>query len=226
VARNEEGEFELMLGNKQLLSVFFLMVLLLCLCFVGGYLLGRSAAPVVTAVNEPPPQVTPAPVVPATKTETVSKPESIAKAEPAPTPAPLPAPPPTRTAPQAAEKAPEPTKQVAKAETKAKASPEKSTAKSEPAATKQVAAKQGPATGQPIAGRTYLQLSATDKDKAEVMVDLLRRKNFAGIAAPVAERPGLFRVLVGPLADTALTETKAQLKANGFPSDEAIRRVF
>ncbi len=52
MARNEDGEFELMLGNKQLLSVFFLMVLLLCLCFVGGYLLGRSAAPVLSASNE------------------------------------------------------------------------------------------------------------------------------------------------------------------------------
>ena len=56
MARNEEGEFELILGNRQLLSVFFLVVLLLGLCFVGGYVLGRSAAPVLTATTVPPQQ--------------------------------------------------------------------------------------------------------------------------------------------------------------------------
>jgi type IV secretory pathway VirB10-like protein len=222
VARNEDGEFELMLGNKQLLSVFFLMVLLLCLCFVGGYLLGRSAAPVVTAVKEPPPQTTTtastaSPAIPPFKSETPK--ESSAPAEETATKA---APPPTKTAPQASTPAPEPAKQQAKEQVKeaAKATP--------PPAAKQVAAtaKQAPASSQPVAGRIYLQLSATDKDKAEAMVDLLRGKKFSAIAAPVAEKPGLFRVLVGPLAENALTQTKAQLKANSFPGDEAIRRVF
>ena len=42
---NEEGEFELVLGNKQLLSVFFLVVLLLAVFFSMGYLAGRYTAP-------------------------------------------------------------------------------------------------------------------------------------------------------------------------------------
>jgi hypothetical protein len=218
VARNEDGEFELMLGNKQLLSVFFLMVLLLCLCFVGGYLLGRSAAPVLTAANEPPPSASPGVTPPAPKIE---------KAEP-PTAVPIPAPvepevkvppAPTKTAPQVSTKVPEPVKQKEPAP--------KEVAKATPPATKQVTtAKQVSGSSAPVAGRIYLQLSATDKDKAEVMVDMLRRKNFAGMAAAVAERPGLFRVLVGPLAETSLSETKARLKADGFPGDQAIRRVF
>jgi cell division septation protein DedD len=58
------------------------------------------------------------------------------------------------------------------------------------------------------------------------MADLLRRKNLPGFVAPIADKPGLFRVLVGPLAATALPAMKTQLKANGFPGDEAIRRVF
>jgi cell division septation protein DedD len=71
-----------------------------------------------------------------------------------------------------------------------------------------------------------LQLSATDKDKADVMVDLLRAKKFSSMTAAVPERPGLYRVLVGPLAETALEATKAQLDAAGFPGNQAIRRVF
>lgn len=241
MARNEDGEFELMLGNKQLISLFFLMVALLGVCFIGGYALGRSAAPVVTATNEgPPPQVVRTPEIEPVKSEPVKA------AEPSPAPAVTPTPSaPVRTAPQVTETTPEPAKQTP-AEVKAdktkadKAKAEKAkeeTARAEkaraekaktppPASKATVAAKAAPSSGQPVAGRTYLQLSATDKDKAEVMVDLLRRKNFAALAAPVAEKPGLFRVLVGPLADNALPQTKAQLKADGFPGDEAIRRVF
>ncbi len=40
----------------------------------------------------------------------------------------------------------------------------------------------------------YLQLSATDKDKADVMVDLLRSKKLPGLAAMVPENPKLYRV--------------------------------
>lgn len=242
MARNEDGEFELMLGNKQLISLFFLMVALLGVCFIGGYALGRSAAPVVTATNEgPPPQAVKAPEPEPVKAEPVKEAEPAPSPEPAVTPTPAA---PVRTAPQVAETAPEPAKaptkqpqveaKAEKAKTekakadKAKAEKAKSeTAKTPPPAPKQTtAAKAAPSSGQPVSGRTYLQLSATDKDKAEVMVELLRRKNFAAIAAPVAEKPGLFRVLVGPLADNALPQTKAQLKAGGFPGDEAIRRVF
>lgn len=236
MARNEDGEFELMLGNKQLISLFFLMVALLGVCFVGGYALGRSAAPVVTAVNEAPAQTARTPESEPIRSEPVKSAEPTPAQESAATPAPSA---PVRTAPQVTEPAPEPVKQPAveakadkakaeKVKEKAKADKAKvETAKAAPPAPKQTAtAKAGPSSGQPVAGRTYLQLSATDKDKAEVMVDLLRRKNFAAIAAPVAEKPGLFRVLVGPLADTALAQTKTQLKADGFPGDAAIRRVF
>ena len=44
--KNEEGEFELILGNKQLLSVFFIVVILLGVFFTMGYVVGRNSAPV------------------------------------------------------------------------------------------------------------------------------------------------------------------------------------
>ncbi|MEO8098959.1 MAG: hypothetical protein ABI811_14750 [Acidobacteriota bacterium] len=238
MARNEDGEFELMLGNRQLLSVFFLMVLLLGLCFTGGYMLGRKV-PVLTATNSGPidvPNTTPASPPPAAE----------------PVKEPVKEPPPVKTAPQTTvetaavteppKPAPEKEKVVAKIEPPA-AIPEK--AKQPPPQAKQaplppaktvlppvaakqpaVAAKQPPIASRPVPGRVYLQLTATDQVKAETIADLLRSKSFPGVAAPIPEKPGMFRVLVGPLAESALADTKTQLKAAGFPADGAFKQVF
>ncbi len=43
--RNEDGEFELVLGNKQLLTVFFIVVVLLGIFATMGYIVGRSTVP-------------------------------------------------------------------------------------------------------------------------------------------------------------------------------------
>ena len=40
--RNEDGEMELVLGNKQLLSVLFILVVLLGVFFTMGYVVGRN----------------------------------------------------------------------------------------------------------------------------------------------------------------------------------------
>lgn len=192
MAKTEEGEFELVLGNNQLLSVFFLVVLLLALCFVGGYVVGRNAGPTLAA----------APAAPSSSAapEVLIAREDTFRAQPEPA-APValkpvePPPEPIRSAPPKTE---------------------------EPAPV----ATQPSISSQPVSGRIYLQLSATDKDRAETMVDLIRSKNMPAIAAAIADRPNLYRVLVGPLTDAELPETRAQLKANSFPADEAIRRVF
>jgi cell division septation protein DedD len=42
MAGREEGEFELILGNKQLLSVLFIVIVLLGIVFAMGFLAGRS----------------------------------------------------------------------------------------------------------------------------------------------------------------------------------------
>jgi hypothetical protein len=42
---NETGEFELVLGNKQLLSGFFIVVILFGVFFTMGYIVGRNSAP-------------------------------------------------------------------------------------------------------------------------------------------------------------------------------------
>jgi cell division protein FtsN len=45
----ESKEFEMVLGNKQLLSVFFIVIMLLAVFFTMGYTLGRNSAPVDAA---------------------------------------------------------------------------------------------------------------------------------------------------------------------------------
>lgn len=220
MARNEEGEFELILGNRQLLSVFFLVVLLLGLCFVGGYVLGRGAAPVLNATTTIPPQEPVKPVVVETQTP-------APKAEPS---VPEPVPTPAQTAPQTSavpEPIPAPPKAAPKQEPVKAAAPKPEPPKPAPAKPAPAAvAKAGPATSTPIPGRIYLQLSATDKVKAETMVDLLRSRSLPGMAAPITDRPGLYRVLVGPMAESGVQDMRSKLKAAGFPADQAINRTF
>jgi cell division septation protein DedD len=69
-------------------------------------------------------------------------------------------------------------------------------------------------------------LTATSEHEATVYVDVLRKKGFKAQSAEVPEKHGLFRVLVGPVADGGLNKTKADLQAAGFPGDQAIKRTF
>jgi len=85
--KNEDGEFELILGNRQLLSVFFIVVVLLGVFFTMGYIVGRNSSPVTTA------DVTP---------RKESKPMTVDSGAPAPTPA-------AETAPAKEAPPPEPT---------------------------------------------------------------------------------------------------------------------
>src|ERR1700674_4092780 len=107
MAKNDEGEFELVLGNRQLLSGFFIIVVLFGLFFTMGYIVGRHSfpAPVSSAstVSQEPapssnPSAGPAPgqaevVVEQPKTES---PEPVTGTRPATAPAVAPHPSETR----------------------------------------------------------------------------------------------------------------------------------
>jgi hypothetical protein len=58
------------------------------------------------------------------------------------------------------------------------------------------------------------------------MVDVLRKKEFKAMAAEIPEKPGVFRVLVGPVTDATVNKTRSDLKAASFPWDAAIKRTF
>lgn len=53
LAGKDEGEFELILGNRQIMSVFFIIVVLMGVFFAMGFLAGRSTAPQAAVAQKP-----------------------------------------------------------------------------------------------------------------------------------------------------------------------------
>ncbi len=220
MARNEEGEFELVLGNRQLLSVFFIVVVLLGVFFTMGYIVGRNSAPVIAEVqrkSEPSltldstPPAEPAPAVPA---KDGSAPTRTAQQLPADTSA---------SSEPASETKKEPESKSPAAETAKAAKPDLEAARIKADEAKKARAS---ASEQPAPGQAYLQLAATSKREADVMVDVLRQKGFKALAAEIAEKPGTFRVLVGPVSEGTTNSVRADLQKSGFPGNAAIRRTF
>lgn len=199
--KNEDGEFELILANRQLLSVFFIIVILLGVFFTMGYIVGRNSAPLVADTGQKT-TAAPAPVEPPSQSAetpaTITPPRETA---------------PTQTAPQQPD---------ASEDKKTEPEPAPEPVKSKPAK-----APKPPLDSEPIAGQAYLQLAATSQHEAEIMVDVLRKKGFPAIAAEIEEKPGRFRVLVGPVANAGGTnKMRADLQDAGFPGNAAIRRTF
>jgi cell division septation protein DedD len=221
--RNEEGDFELVLGNRQLQSVFFILVVLLGIFFTMGYILGRNTlggeGVEVAGLNKPSAETTPRdPIVvePARPGEPVKPAES--KPRPAPTQSePVkpaveskPEPPkPVETKPPAV-KPPEPKPVV---EHKPTPPPPKAEVKPSPVKPKPAEPAVGAA---PASGQTFLQVAAVGKSEGELYAEVLAKKGFQAIVAP-GPTPTIVRVLVGPLKDpSAIARAKADLEAIGI----------
>jgi cell division protein FtsN len=72
--------------------------------------------------------------------------------------------------------------------------------------------------GTPAAGQIFLQVAAIAKSEADLYADVLAKKGFPSMVAP-GPSATIFRVLVGPLADSAaVAKTKADLEAVGIKS--------
>jgi len=220
VPTNEEGEFELILGNRQLLSVFFIVVILLGLFFTMGYIVGQHSTPLVTADASAAKNAAKSVVVDSPR-ETAPPPET--PRETAPEPPPTRPSEPVRTAPQQPPETPKPVKPEPKAEP-AKPEPAKA-AKSEKSKAAEKKA-EAPAASITTPSGTYLQLAATTKREADIMVDVLRQKKFSATTAQVPEKPDLYRVLVGPVSEGQVNKTKSDLQSAGFPGDKSIKRTF
>ena len=210
MSKNEDGEFELILANRQLLSVFFIVVILLGVFFTMGYIVGRNSGPATEVAAIRKPESKPLVVDPTPSQD--SSPAASAPATAAPAP--------TSTQPQREVETPKPEPKredpVVKKEPLSKKEREKEKEREKPA----------PASPPPASGQTYLQLAATAKAEANVMVDVLHQKQFKAIAVEIPEKPGVFRVLVGPLADGTLNKMKSDLSSAGFPGDKAIKKVY
>ena len=227
---NEEGEFELVLGNKQLLSVFFLIVLLLGVFFSMGYIVGRNTAPVNaqiastrpgggTLTVEPPLASTPPPA-------DLSKPSPVGQtAEVTPPPPPRQTAEPPKAEPKPEPK-PEPPKQVAKVEPKPEPKVEPKPPKPEPKQVAKVEPKPEPkpepkkkpepppvkAESKPVSkGSFYLQVAAVREKDVPGLKDSLGKRGFSSATEPVPEK-NLVRVLVGPFKDSeAMNQAKEKL---------------
>jgi cytoskeletal protein RodZ len=227
VPKNEDGEFELVLGNRQLLSVFFIVVALMGVFFAIGYILGRNSGPMTSEVassrKADKPLVVDSPARdtnPSSTSPSSTSPSSTSPASTSPT---------TTSSPPKSEPEPSPKPEKSKPAESAKAQTPKPEPKPEPAKTKPPEpAKPTPAapTGGALASGIYLQLTATSEHEATVYIDVLRKKGFKAQSAEVPDKRGLFRVLVGPVAENNVNKTKTDLKAAGFPGDQAIKRTF
>jgi cell division protein FtsN len=201
--RNEDGEFELVVGNKQLLSIVFILMVVFGVVFSMGYFVGRANS-----------GDTPAPVAQAAN-QTSGRPQA-AGAEGAATPTPeatpddaLPAGDAKVTTPDAGSST-TPVGSATPVAAKAPAATPKPVATPPPAPkTAAVAAVQ--------AGQTYLQVAAVKKPQAEMLVEVLKEKGFRAVSSETAPGAELYRALVGPLRDAAeIARTKADLENAGF----------
>lgn len=222
MARNEEGEFELVLGNKQLLSVFFILVVLLGVFFTMGYIVGRnnpsSEAVNIAMARKPadgvasqpkevdatgaqvaPPRVVDSPATPTPKAEPPKVAET--KVEP-PKPEPVKVDPPKPPAPAK----PEP----AKSEPPKVTGPPPSNA--------------GGVVSRPPSG-SYLQVAAIDLKSASIMVESLRKRSFPALITPgPADKPNIVRVLVGPMSSPEeVAKTRTRLEDIGMKGAMAKR---
>jgi cell division protein FtsN len=218
---NEEGEFELVLGNKQLLSVFFIVVVLLGVFFTMGYIVGRNMSPaggpqMAGNVESNPLVVEPAGpgAPPSPLPGPIEKPSPLPPANPPATSTT----PPVSTAPPKPEPAktdppkPEPVKPAPPKPEPVKVTPPKPEPP-KPAPPKPAPVKPAPA---PASGGTYLQVAATKKPDADKMVDTISKRGFRVTLTPVPDSE-LFRVLVGPASGPDdLNKLKNDLAAIGY----------
>ena len=228
--RNDEGEFEMLVDNRQLMAVLFVLFIVCSLVFGIGYWIGKNSAP------EPQPQVAAAKPSPG-ETGSSGKPE--AAGAPAEVTAPLPQAaadvplPPgeakvtsPETTPVGGEK-PQPPPEVKPAADVKPAVEAKPAVEVKPVAPppKPVETPKPPKpapreSARPVRAGTYLQVAAVKKADAEILVDALKKRGFSAIVAPVTPgqpADGLWRALVGPLADAAaIAKARADLQSAAF----------
>jgi len=190
-----DGEKELVLGNKQLVGFFFVVVALCGMFFALGYMIGRNANKVTVAGVDGGSSTT---VATGQRTQDPEPPRETTVAEP-----------PTAE-PAVANGAPHtrPAQDVPTPERTAGAAP---------------APQGGPQLTVPEPGSTYLQVGALHRADAETLMKTLREQGYPTVLA-TSSKADFFRVLVGPYHQTAeVADTKAKLKTLGFADAFVLR---
>jgi cell division septation protein DedD len=189
---NETGEFELVVGNRQLLSAFFIVVLLFAVSFAMGYVVGQNTQRSGKIASDTPSSTLTAPNAtdrpqPLSPVASTSAPTTGTTAEQTPTDPnapPQPTTQPVQTTPPAVEQQPPATPPPA-------------------------------ANGGDLPSGNYWQVMAVGQDTAEAMRQTLKDKGFPVVLT--AGPNSLTRVLVGPYADNGtLGKAKSDLEAAGI----------
>jgi cell division septation protein DedD len=200
MAVREEGEFELILGNRQLLSVLFIVVVLLGVFFAMGFLAGRSTSGTVAKGGSE------------VEAPRVVEPVSAGVKQPAETQAPERAVPPAATG----------STEAGKQESKAAATELPPPPPVPAATTKPAAAGSGGFIESPPAG-TYLQAAATRREDAMSMLSLLKQDGLPGYVTP-SPKAEMFRVLIGPLSgNESIAEAREKLANRGIKSPYIVK---
>ncbi len=193
MASDNDQQQEIVLGNKQLLSIFFIVVVLLGVSFTIGYMIGKNTA-TVSAAGVSGSGVAALSTHQAAPVDSEPTPDRPASSDPAPAPEQL-APKPSGTQPA------KPYDGSGGADAKVSAAkPER------PAVDSAAAAGTG----------NYLQVAALKHEDADHIVKVLRDRGYPALLGE-SPKPGLFRVLVGPFKTMAdLSDSKQKLRAAGF----------
>jgi cell division septation protein DedD len=190
---NETGEFELLVGNRQLLSGFFIVVLLFAVAFSMGYIVGRNSSPSAKVQAETGSSAGTASQTPETRPQAASQAPAAGGAPDAASSQPADTPP--------VDTPPQPSTQ-----------PERSAQSTAPAAAPPPPAAPPPAEAVP--GSYWQVLATASQASAEAMRQTMKDKGF-----PASLQPGpnnLIRVLIGPYTDKqSLGRAKTELENAG-----------
>ncbi|HEY6987563.1 MAG TPA: SPOR domain-containing protein [Bryobacteraceae bacterium] len=198
---SNNSETEILLGNKHLLGIFFVIAILLGVAFTGGYMVGRNSAEKsaekrTAAVSAGTPDVAATPASPSNlETHSVPPASSEGASEP------------QKSDTHVAETAPPP-QEAPLGSPKRKTIP----AQGMPATV------ESPSAGYlPQNGQSFLQVAATSRNEADAIADVLNKKGFHAHSVAKPGSTTIYRVLIGPIRDTAdLSSTRDQLRNNGF----------
>lgn len=215
--RNEDNETEILLGNKQLLGIFFVVAVLLGVAFTGGYMVGHgSTKKTATVASAATAETSASNATGSTGGET----HSVGAETPGDGSANA------NDSSQAEGSSAQQTNTVGPETTSKPTASERSTKNNAAARHSEPAAgetNEEPATSAavtsvvPHSGQTFLQVAAVGRGEAEAVADVLHKKGFRAHAVPKPGNAKVYRVLIGPIRDTSdLSATRDSLRRTGF----------
>jgi cell division septation protein DedD len=205
--RTSDSETEILLGNKQLLGIFFVVALLLAGAFYGGFMVGRSStAKKTTAVTTAPDEAASnAPAAAGGETHVVSGGSGVAPDGG------------LNSSPDGSgSQELQPSARSRTTDSPLGSPKRRTNSKSDSLTTEPASATISDAFA-PQVGEQFLQVAAVSRDEGEAVADVLRKKGFRAHAVPKPGNPRLYRVIVGPIRDPGeLSSTREALVRTGF----------